>query len=88
MASMRSSSSEKNGSHDNSQNGFTDPTVLEAYKLDGTFLWSINLGINIRGGAHYTQFQVYDLDGDGKAEIMVQDRRWHGRWHRQSDRQP
>ena len=36
-----------------------------AYKLDGTRLWRINLGKNIRAGAHYTQFQVYDLDGVG-----------------------
>ena len=54
---------------DNSQNGMTDPPILEAYKLDGTFLWRINLGKNIREGAHYTQFMVYDLDGDGKAEV-------------------
>jgi rhamnogalacturonan endolyase len=37
--------------------------------LNGTFLWRINLGKNIREGAHYTQFIVYDLDGDGRAEI-------------------
>ncbi|MGC8829413.1 MAG: rhamnogalacturonan lyase [Verrucomicrobiia bacterium] len=54
---------------DNSQNGFTTEPILEAYKLDGTFLWRINLGKNIREGAHYTQFIVYDLDGDGKAEV-------------------
>ncbi|HEY3406337.1 MAG TPA: rhamnogalacturonan lyase [Ohtaekwangia sp.] len=54
---------------DNSQKGITDPPILHAYKLDGTFLWSINLGKNIREGAHYTQFMVYDLDGDGKAEV-------------------
>lgn len=54
---------------DNSQTGTTDPPILEAYKLDGTLLWRINLGKNIREGAHYTQFMVYDLDGDGKAEI-------------------
>jgi rhamnogalacturonan endolyase len=54
---------------DNSQAGMTDEPLLEAYKLDGTFLWRINLGKNIREGAHYTQFMVYDLDGDGKAEI-------------------
>jgi rhamnogalacturonan endolyase len=54
---------------DNSQAGLTDPPILQAYKLDGTFMWSINLGKNIREGAHYTQFMVYDLDGDGKAEI-------------------
>lgn len=55
---------------DNSQSGYTDPPHLQAYKLDGTFLWDINLGKNIREGAHYTQFMVYDLDGDGKAEVV------------------
>lgn len=54
---------------DNSQSGYTGETKLEAYKLDGTMLWRINLGKNIREGAHYTQFMVYDLDGDGRAEI-------------------
>lgn len=56
---------------DNSQAGFTDPPIFQAYKLDGTLLWTINLGKNIRDGAHYTQFMVYDLDGDGKAEIAM-----------------
>ncbi len=56
---------------DNSQAGITDPPILQAYKLDGTLLWSINLGRNIREGAHYTQFMVYDLDGDGKAEVAM-----------------
>lgn len=55
---------------DNSQAGTTGETKLEAYRLDGTFLWRINLGKNIREGAHYTPFLVYDLDGDGKAEII------------------
>lgn len=54
---------------DNSQAGFTTEPILQAYKLDGRLLWTINLGKNIREGAHYTQFIVYDLDGDGKAEI-------------------
>jgi rhamnogalacturonan endolyase len=58
-------------SHDNSQAGYTDPPIFQAYKLDGTFLWQINLGKNIREGAHYTQFIVYDLDGDGKAEVAM-----------------
>ena len=56
---------------DNSQAGITDPPLLQAYKLDGTFLWQINLGKNIREGAHYTQFMAYDLDADGRAEIAV-----------------
>lgn len=56
---------------DNSQAGKTDPAIFQAYKLDGTLLWTINLGRNIREGAHYTQFMVYDLDGDGKAEVAM-----------------
>ena len=57
-------------SKDNSQSDITDNVYLDCYKLDGTKLWRIDLGINIRAGAHYTQFQVYDYDGDGKAELM------------------
>jgi rhamnogalacturonan endolyase len=54
---------------DNSSSGFTDPPIFQAYKMDGTLLWQINLGRNIREGAHYTQFMVFDLDGDGIAEF-------------------
>ncbi|GAC1591631.1 MAG: rhamnogalacturonan lyase [Hymenobacter sp.] len=60
---------EPTNAHDNSQAGLTGPVLLDAYKLDGTRLWRINLGQNIRAGAHYTQFMVYDLDGDGRAEV-------------------
>lgn len=56
---------------DNSQPGFTGQTKLEAYKLNGAFLWRIDLGKNIREGAHYIPFIVYDLDGDGRAEVAV-----------------
>ncbi|MCL6217488.1 rhamnogalacturonan lyase [Zunongwangia pacifica] len=56
--------------YDNSHTGLTDPPILQAYKMDGTLLWEINLGKNIREGAHYTQFLVYDFDGDGKAELV------------------
>ena len=54
---------------DNASSGITDKVYLDAYTLDGTRLWRIDLGINIRAGAHYTQFMVYDLDGDGRAEV-------------------
>ena len=54
---------------DNSQRGATGQSKLEAYRLNGEFLWRIDLGRNIREGAHYTPFIVYDLDGDGKAEV-------------------
>ncbi|MEU4428830.1 rhamnogalacturonan lyase [Actinoplanes sp. NPDC024001] len=56
---------------DNSQSGVTDPVYVDGYRLDGTRLWRINLGRNIRAGAHYTQFQVYDYDGDGRAEVAM-----------------
>ena len=56
--------------HDNSHDGYTDPVFIDCYRLDGTRLWRIDLGRNIRAGAHYTQFMVYDFDGDGRAEMM------------------
>ena len=58
-------------SHDNAHDGFTGPTVFDCYRLDGTLLWRINMGINIRSGAHYVPFVFYDLDGDGRAEFIV-----------------
>ncbi len=57
-------------SKDNSQNDKTDKVFLDCYKLDGSKLWRIDLGVNIRAGAHYTQFMVYDFDGDGRSELM------------------
>ncbi|GAA1009373.1 rhamnogalacturonan lyase [Acrocarpospora pleiomorpha] len=56
---------------DNSQSGYTGNVYVDAYTLTGTRLWRINLGRNIRAGAHYTQFQVYDYDGDGDAEVAM-----------------
>lgn len=56
-------------SQDNSLAGYTGNVYIDCYRLDGTRLWRIDLGKNIRAGAHYTQFIVYDLDSDGKAEI-------------------
>ena len=56
---------------DNSQSGHTGNVYVDAYTLQGTRLWRIDLGRNIRAGAHYTQFQVYDYDGDGRAEVAM-----------------
>ena len=62
-------------SKDNSQSGNTGNVYIDAYKLDMTSetptkLWRIDLGPNTRADAHYTQFLVYDFDGDGKAELI------------------
>jgi rhamnogalacturonan endolyase len=64
--------------HDNAHDGFTGPTLFDCYKIRSQesgvrseLLWRIDLGINIRSGAHYVPFIVYDLDGDGKAEFIV-----------------
>ena len=54
---------------DNSNSGVTSNVFLDGYTLAGKHLWRIDLGPNIRAGAHYTQFSVYDFDGDGKAEV-------------------
>jgi hypothetical protein len=41
--------------------------LLEAYKRDGTFMWRIQLGPNIQA----PHVQVYDLDCDGRAEVVA-----------------
>ena len=51
------------------QKGLSGKTYLDAYKMDGTFLWRIDLGYNIRSGAPTTNFLVFDFDGDGCAEL-------------------
>ncbi len=56
-------------SHDNAQSGVTSDVYIDGYTLAGTKLWRIDLGPNIRAGAHYTQMSVADFDGDGKAEF-------------------
>lgn len=56
---------------DNSQAGYTGNVLLDAYRMDGTRLWRMDLGPNVRAGAHYTHFMVYDLDGDGRAEVTL-----------------
>ncbi len=58
-------------SHDVSIKGYTGKCYLDCYKLDGQLLWRLDMGVNIRAGAHYTQFMVYDFNGDGKAEMAV-----------------
>ena len=62
---------EPNNAKDNSHDGYTGEVYFDCYRLNGEQLWRINLGKNIRAGAHYTQFMVYDLDGDGKAEVVM-----------------
>ncbi|GAA3753182.1 rhamnogalacturonan lyase [Salinactinospora qingdaonensis] len=57
-------------SKDVSQVGYTGNTYIDTYTRDGTLLHRIDLGVNIRSGAHYTQFLVYDFDGDGRSELM------------------
>lgn len=49
---------------------YTGEVYIDCYKLNGQLLWRVNLGKNIRAGAHYTQFTVADFDNDGKAEMI------------------
>lgn len=56
--------------HDNAHTGYTGSVFIDCLKLSGERLWRIDLGRNIRAGAHYTQFLVYDFDSDGIAELI------------------
>lgn len=66
---------------DNSHEGYTGNVYLDCYKIpcfiqessetSTPLLWRINLGPNIRAGAHYTQFLIYDFDGNGRAELIT-----------------
>lgn len=58
-------------SQDVSIKGYTGRCIIDCYKLSGQLLWRLDMGPNIRAGAHYTQFMVYDFDGDGRAEMSV-----------------
>lgn len=62
---------EPSNAHDNGHDGYTGNVIFDCYKLNGEKLWRIDMGRNIRAGAHYTQFMVYDFDGDAKAEIII-----------------
>lgn len=57
--------------HDNAHDGYTGNVLIDCYRLTGEKLWRIDLGRNVRAGAHYTQFMVYDLDGDGRSEVYM-----------------
>ncbi|GAB3648911.1 hypothetical protein GCM10028833_15690 [Glycomyces tarimensis] len=56
---------------DNSRSGHTGNVYVDAYTLSGELLWRIDLGVNIRAGAHYTSLSAYDFDGDGKSEVAL-----------------
>ena len=63
---------EPSNAHDNAHDGFTGPTIFDCYKIvNSKLLWRVDMGINIRSGAHYVPFIFYDLDGDGRAELIV-----------------
>ncbi len=53
------------------QDGPSAPTIFDVYKLDGTALWRLNMGLDIPSGAHWNQFMLYDLDEDGRAELFI-----------------
>lgn len=57
--------------HDNAHDGYTGNVYIDCYRLTGEQLWRIDLGHNIRAGAHYTQVMVFDLDGDNRAEVIM-----------------
>ncbi len=62
---------EPTNAKDNSQKGYTGDCIIDCYTLEGRLLWRLDMGPNIRAGAHYTQFMVYDFNMDGRAEMAL-----------------
>ena len=61
-------------SKDSAGADFTGNAYIDAYTIDPNndgYMWRIDLGKNVTSGAHYTQFLVYDFDGDGKSEVAM-----------------
>lgn len=50
--------------------GVRHPTLLEAYKLNGAFMWRVKLGPNVLVG-NGCSFAVNDFNSDGKCEIGI-----------------
>ncbi len=44
--------------------------LIEAYKMDGTYMWTLDIGKN-EANEIDVNFLVYDIDGDGKAEVIM-----------------
>jgi rhamnogalacturonan endolyase len=42
---------------------------IEAYRMDGTMMWRHDMGWSIEAGIWYSPWVVYDVDGDGRAEV-------------------
>jgi len=55
------------------QPGYWKPSTttykIEAYRLDGRMMWRYDMGWSIEAGIWYSPWVVYDVDGDGKAEV-------------------
>lgn len=56
---------------DAASGGQTGKVYVDAYKLDGTFMWRIDMGYNIRAGQHDTMLCIADFDSDGASEIIL-----------------
>lgn len=48
-----------------------EPFKLEAYNADGKHQWTYDMGWAIETGVWYSPYLVYDIDGDGFAEIYT-----------------
>ena len=57
---------------DNTENSATTSHKIQAYKLDGTLLWTVDMGpnVNISGGQN-DMVVAWDINCDGRCEVMV-----------------
>ena len=63
----------------------TSYPVIEAYKTDGTHMWTIDIGPNEINEVDIN-FLAYDMDGDGKAEVIMRSFEGYNRRKRQYNR--
>ena len=61
---------EPSNAKDAASGGVTSSNYIDCYKLNGTQLWRIDIGPNLRSGAHTSPFLCWDFDGDGYGELI------------------
>jgi hypothetical protein len=48
-----------------------DTYKVTAFLKNGTPLWTIDLGWGIEAGVFYSPMAIWDIDGDGRAEVLI-----------------
>ena len=71
---------------DESENSATTSHKIQAYKLDGTLLWTVDMGpnVNICGGQN-DMVVAYDINCDGRCEVIIRSSDGTRFWDKQNE---